>query len=180
MSITMPFSDERYMQLLAQGYSDKECAMRMRVKQITLVEDYLPNLLRKAGLSTREEAVVYARHQGYGEKLEGVPPAQVNASLKGVKMAQARAFYRSLEQHFFQNDCPGCKSYFQYVVLLVKGQFYRHMELFLPSAEQDVFELILVLKESDMIHVQKNEESYRVTFKHLLSKEGYHDGDSKI
>src|SRR5437899_8000183 len=181
MAVNIPFSDERYMQLLAQGYSDTECAMRMHVKESILVKEYLPLILRKAEVATREEAVVYARYKGYGVEQEqkGVPPKEIKSALRGVKMVQARAFYRALEQHFFQNDCLGCQSYFKYGVLLVKGQFYQHLEMFLP-ADQNTFELVLHLKESGMIHVQKNDELYRVTFMHLQLKEEGHNGDQTI
>jgi hypothetical protein len=177
MAVHFPFSDEKYMQLIAEGLSDKECAMRMHVKQSILVSEYLPVILRKAGLSTREEFVQHA--QGGSEREKGVPAQDLNAALRGVKMAQARAFYRSLEQHFFQNDCQGCKSYKQYGVLLVKGQFYQHMVMISP-VEGDVFVLISSLKESGLIELRKDNELYRVTFKHLLSKEGQNDGDNNI
>ena len=183
MAVNIPFSDERYMQLLAQGFSDAECAMKMHVKQTILVSQYLPEILRKAGLSTREEAVLYARYKGYGVEIEqkGVPSKKISSALSGIEMVQARAFYRSLEQHFFQDDCPGCKSYFQYGVLLVKGQFYKHLEVLRTYADLDIFELILRLKESGMIGVEKDDELYRVTFKHLQSKEeGHNDGDQPI
>ncbi|HEX3642923.1 MAG TPA: hypothetical protein VHV10_16690 [Ktedonobacteraceae bacterium] len=185
MAVNIPFSDERYMQLLAQGYSDTECAMRMHVKESILVSEYLPVILRKAEVSTREEAVTYARYKGYGVEQEqkGVPPKEIISALKGIKMVQARAFYRALEQHFFQNDCLGCTSYFQYAVLLIKGQFYQHLGLFLTAEDQNVVELVSHLEKAGMIHIHKHvdDELYRVTFMHLQSKEeGHNDGDSNI
>jgi len=178
----LPFSDERYMQLIAQGYNDRECAMRMHVKENILVSEYLPIILRKAEVSTRDEAVLYARHKGYGVEVEqkGVQPKEMNNALKGPKMVQARAFYRALEQHFFADDCAGCKSYFKYGVLLIKGQFYQHLEMFRSNIYLDVVELVSQLEKAGMIHVQQNEEMYRVTFIHLLPKEGHNDGDQAI
>jgi DNA-binding CsgD family transcriptional regulator len=182
MAVHMPFSDKRYMQLIAEGFSDKECAMKLHIKQSILVNDYLPALLRKAGLSTREEAVIYAKQKVSEEEQKGVSDEVVYASLKGVKMAHARAFYRALERHFFLDDCPGCKSYFQYAVLLVKGQFYQHLGLFLPDEGQNVVELVYHLERTDMIYVHKHidDELYRVTFVHLQPKEGNDDGDKAI
>jgi hypothetical protein len=177
MAVTIPFSDERYMQLIAQGLSDKECAMRMRIKQSILVSEYLPAILRKAGLSTREEFVQLAQSGSEGEK--GVSAQDINTALKGPSMTLTRAFYRALEQHFFQNDCPGCKSYKQYAVLLVKGQFYQHMVAISP-VDEDIFVLISSLKESGLIELRKDDELYRVTFKHLQTQEGQNDGDSNI
>lgn len=180
MAVNIPFSDEKYMQLIAEGFDDKECAMRMKIKQSIIVKEYLPHIIKKAGVATREEAVEYARRHGFGKEIV-LPPDEASVALRGTKTVQARAFYRALEHHYFQNNCPGCKSYDQYSVLLVKSQFYKHMELFVPSAEYDVFELIASLKESGMISVQNNEETYRVTFMHLQSKEeGHNDGDQAI
>ena len=179
MAVNIPFSDERYMQLIAEGLNDKECAMRMHVKHDIIVKEYLPLLLKREGLATREEAVEYARRKGFGKEIV-LPPDEASIALKGTKTVQARAFYRALEQHYFQNKCPGCKSYDQYSVLLVKKRFYKHMELFVPSAEYDVFELIASLKESDMISLHNDGETYRVTFKHLLPREGHNDGDQTI
>jgi hypothetical protein len=114
------------------------------------------------------------------QETKGVSSKIVSASLKGVKKAQARTFYRALEQHFFADDCLGCNSYLKYATLLVKGQFYQHLETFMPDINLDVVELVEHLKDSRMISVQNNEEMYRVTFMHLQAKEGHNDGDSNI
>lgn len=110
---------------------------------------------------------------------KGTSSKIVSTSLKGVKKVQARAFYRALEQHFLADDCAGCKSYFKYGVLLVKGQLHRHLETFMPDINLDVVELVSHLKESNMIHIQENDELYRVTFMHLQAKEEGH-GDQAI
>jgi DNA-binding CsgD family transcriptional regulator len=179
MAVSIPFSDEKYMQLVAEGFDDQECATKMHIKKSIIVREYLPHLLKKAGVATREEAVQYARRKGFGKEIV-LPPDEATIALRATKSVEARAFYRALEQHYFQNNCPGCKSYFQYAVLLINSQFYKHMGLFVPSADHDAFELIACLKESDMISVHRDEETYRVTFKHLQPKEGHNDGDNNI
>jgi hypothetical protein len=178
MAVSIPFSSERYMQLIAEGFSDKECAMRMHVKESILVSEYLPIILRKAEVATREEFVQHV--QSGQEARKGVPPKELNNALKGPKMLQARAFYRALERHFFADDCVGCKSYFKYGVMLVKGQCHRHLEMFLPNKYLDVLELVSQLETADMIHIQQTDELYRVTFVHLQSKEAENYGDNNL
>ncbi len=178
MAVRIPFSDKRYMQLIAEGYSDKECAMRMHVKESVLVSEYLPAILRKAEVATREEFVQHV--QSGVEVRKGVPPKELTTMLRGPQLLQARAFYRALERHFLADECTGCKSYHKYGVLLVKGQFHQHLELFRPNVYLDVTELVSQLETAGIIHVQQNDELYRVTFMHLQSKEGNNDGDSNI
>src|SRR5207245_8291630 len=96
MAVNIPFSDERYMQLIAEGFDDKECAMRMHVKKTVLVKEYLPHILRKHELSSREEAVEYARRKGYGIEIV-LPPDEPTVDLRGTRTVKARAFYRALE-----------------------------------------------------------------------------------
>lgn len=100
----------------------------------------------------------------------GIKSRPLNKVLPGTTASPAREFYRNLEKHYLQNDCPSCASYTQYSVLLVQGQFYHHMELF-SVPDQDIFILISQLKESRMINVSRDENTYRITFLKLTKEE---------
>lgn len=169
----------QYLQLLARGFTDSQIAMHMCVRRWTIQNEYREAILSKTFLSTKEEIVEWARKHGYGDESEKDEEVGSRAetkirALKGLAMAPAREFYRSLELHFLASECEGCTSYHNYGVMVIHQNFEYHMQA-LAGQEQHVDTLLYHLQKSELLEVHRDLYGvYRISFVRLLPEGARH------
>ena len=90
--------------------------------------------------------------------------------LPGAANVKARKLYHALKSHLQDATCPMCSFYKQYGVMIVKGDFFEHLQDIHGGkfALADIFKL----KDAKIIGLDEiSARQYRVTIYELAPKE---------
>jgi len=166
--ISFSKKDERYLELAAKGFTDAEMSQEMDVSLWAIQSSYRIKIGKKIGLSTKGQIAAYARKHGYGGTAEAEDPemGRLCSIMPGDAMAPARQFYKLLEQHYWLNKCAHCKSYHQYHVLRIPGDYYTHLERFAKDGHS-VEKMLRYLVRFNILEEQYIDGICRLTFAYL-------------